>query len=420
MTENTADLLAKIQALPPEELERLKAQLGAGGGESGTATSPSDRAMRGVVNLSADARIDGVAVGIHLGRIVFGRDPEEDERRRLAWYLANLSGKLCRLPLRGISDQLERGDGISMPQVYVTLATQTPKEVATSEDESFDGFFDPERLKKARAQSTSESPPVNWMHLLRKEHRADFALPAEAITNAITTGSPPLEMTEVSVLLLRQSLAAEAVHDRRRVVLLGDPGSGKSTFLRHLAWALALRGQDQLDADAALFGWADGDRLLPVLLPLRRLGGRLLERGASEATVHVALADEMQRHCVQNVEDLLTQSLHSGAAIIMLDGLDEVPLDAVPGVTTNRETVLEAVRAFAQMHQHARFVLTCRTRGYGDELRKTLGWETETVAPFTLGQVRHFVHAWYGELVHLGELDQEQAAASERELVGTP
>src|SRR3712207_998444 len=44
----------------------------------------------------------GPAIGINLGTIIYGRDPDEDERRRLQWYLQTLAGKLSRLPLRGI------------------------------------------------------------------------------------------------------------------------------------------------------------------------------------------------------------------------------------------------------------------------------------------------------------------------------
>ncbi len=49
-----------------------------------------------------DGRIDGVAVGVNQGVIIYGRRPEEDERRRLVWYLDRLANKLYRLPLRGL------------------------------------------------------------------------------------------------------------------------------------------------------------------------------------------------------------------------------------------------------------------------------------------------------------------------------
>src|SRR5436305_13729390 len=38
--------------------------------------------MSGTVNLGAGGRIHGIAVGLNLGKIIYGREPDEDERRR--------------------------------------------------------------------------------------------------------------------------------------------------------------------------------------------------------------------------------------------------------------------------------------------------------------------------------------------------
>ena len=79
--------------------------------------------LSGTVNLGADGRIDGIAVGVNLGKIIYGRDPEEDERKRLVWYLDRLASKLYRLPLRGLDEKLDQGEGVSLPQVYVWSRT---------------------------------------------------------------------------------------------------------------------------------------------------------------------------------------------------------------------------------------------------------------------------------------------------------
>jgi len=76
----------------------------------------------GEVSVSGDAHINGVVVGVNLGRIIYGRDPEEDERRRLVWYLSRLSAKLYRLPLRGLDEKLDEGKGMSLSRVYIALS----------------------------------------------------------------------------------------------------------------------------------------------------------------------------------------------------------------------------------------------------------------------------------------------------------
>src|SRR5439155_13998468 len=97
--------------------------------------------------------------------------------------------------------------------------------------------------------------------------------------------------------------------------------------------------------------------------------------------------------------------------------LAEVPLDAIPGVTADRRTTLRAVRDFAQIHGAAAVVVTCRTRAFDESLRAELGWPVETIAPFTLGQVRHFIPAWYQELVHCGQIEPAQAERLEQALI---
>src|SRR5688572_20393024 len=53
---------------------------------------------QGTVNVDAEGRID-VAVGINLGRIIYGVDPTDAQREQLTRYLRRLAAKMWRLPL---------------------------------------------------------------------------------------------------------------------------------------------------------------------------------------------------------------------------------------------------------------------------------------------------------------------------------
>ena len=84
--------------------------------------------VTGTTNVSGT--VNGAAVGVNLGTIIYGRDPSEDERRRLVWYLDALAGDLRCLPLRGLDTNLAQATnasahsaGISLAQVYVMVAT---------------------------------------------------------------------------------------------------------------------------------------------------------------------------------------------------------------------------------------------------------------------------------------------------------
>ncbi|WP_129629816.1 SUMF1/EgtB/PvdO family nonheme iron enzyme [Candidatus Oscillochloris fontis] len=416
----TDDLLARLQALPPAEQKRLLAQFGVAppppavsmgshnqfgdtsigdvvGGDmlrsgdiAASTVALGEDAMASSIALSDDARINGVAVGINLGTIIYGRDPSEDERRRLAWYLAQLANKLSRMPLRGLEERLDHGQGVTLAGVYVALAVRQQVELAQVDVEQQSSYF-PEGTMLAKGADAT----------LLKAYHPEYALPDRAVIY--------MQWMDRRLLLYRHRLASEALLQHERLVLLGDPGGGKSTFLRHLAWALALRGLDQLSDMTTLHGWEDAQRRLPIILPLRTLAGCIATTGAQETTVFAALRAVMNACCVLQVDDLLSAALDQGSALLLCDGLDEVPLKAVPGVSADRTQTLEVLRTFALMYPKVQIVITCRVRAFDDLLRTRLGWPVETIDAFTLGQVRHFVPAWYAELVARKQITLEQA-----------
>jgi formylglycine-generating enzyme required for sulfatase activity len=397
MSNDRQELLDQLKAVEAEA-ERLRAEL-------------RDGPTRGDVALRDSAHAD-IAVGVLVGTIVYGHDPTDDERRRLAWYLDGFAGTLRRLPLRGISEGLDRGDGLSLPRIYVMLAVQSHAPLASTADRGFRDFFIKDGWRKWH--EARKSDPGAWP-LLKDEHSVKVALPTQAVTSLYTV----VVAGGVTLTLLRDRLATESLHDHPHLVLLGDPGSGKSTFLCHLAWSLAQRGLGRISAETKLDGWMDDQALMPIILPLRQLAGAIVNRGATATTVFDTLRRVMQTYCVQaKIDDMLNAALHNeNAALVMFDGLDEVPAAGLPGVTADRLATLSAVRAFTEKFPNARIVLTCRTRAFDEQMRAELGWPVETLAPFTLGQVRHFLREWYGELVGTGQVVAEQAERYEQELV---
>lgn len=343
---------------------------------------------------------------------IYQRNPSKDERRRLIWYLHALAGDLRRLPLRGLDPALADGCGVDLARVYVMLATTAQVALASDQPDQLARFF-------RNGKVPQQTPASQAQDHLVPAHDSAVALPDVAVINLHWKDRLPNDGTHGQCLtLFRAQLATEAVGHQSRLVLLGDPGGGKSTFLRHLAWVLARRGLDQLGPETELFGWNHQRRRLPLLLPLRRLAGMLATADAGAQTVYQALRDVVAGSGVKDPDDLLTDALVRGAAILLLDGLDEVPVDATP-TSAGRLATLRAVRAFAERYGRASVVLTCRTRAFTDALQDCLGWPVETLAPFTLGQVRHFVPAWYAELVTAKQLTEDQTTRLSTELVET-
>jgi len=104
------------------------------------------------------------------------------------------------------------------------------------------------------------------------------------------------------------STATQSGRSPRAWLILGGPGTGKSTFLRHTALRLA-QGEDPLGLGA----------MVPVLVPLAEYG---LHREREAATPLVTwTAGWLAERGVAGAEGLVS---HLGEVALLLDGLDEV------------------------------------------------------------------------------------------------
>src|SRR5262249_27119095 len=156
-------------------------------------------------------------------------------------------------------------------------------------------------------------------------------------------------------------LPIHAVASLRRLVLLGSPGSGKSTVLRHLVVQLA----------EALLAGRDPDKS-PLPVPFfGQLGLVAQQLGANPARDLDTLIDMLVQPVVgaaglrASLRETIFQAWRRGGALLCLDGLDEVAgVATAPGAPSHRERIAEAIRRLAIQIGRSRIVVTCRTRPY--------------------------------------------------------
>ncbi len=219
--------------------------------------------------------------------------------------------------------------------------------------------------------------------------------------------------------LLREAQAQplsvlKAVISNPKMVLLGDPGSGKSTFVNFLAHCLAAHGlEPQAGWLEHLQSWPKKEAdALPILLVLREFAGSLPETLPARAEPRHLWDFLAARLDAQNLDFALKPLHHileEGHALVLLDGLDEI------STLPQRVFVREAVRAFIRRYPRNRYLITCRVLSYQPPERhdkpdlRLPEFPDFTLAPFDETKLNAFVEAWYLELARLGTVTAEDA-----------
>ena len=172
-----------------------------------------------------------------------------------------------------------------------------------------------------------------------------------------------------------------------RMLIKGAPGSGKTILLRHIALRYAEGGTLPFDTIA-------------ILVEMSRLD-------KPDANLESALADEMVLRGFVKPQGFLRRALDKGGLLLLFDGLDEVG-------STNRGRVAGLIRDLADKYPKTRFVLTCRSRVYHNELNETVSSILE-IQDFTDQQIRRFLRSWSEDMTKRGKsVDQLVNALQER------
>jgi len=182
-----------------------------------------------------------------------------------------------------------------------------------------------------------------------------------------------------------------------RLVILGDPGSGKTTFLRRIVHAACERRL------------ADASAPFPLLLRISELSEFIErhERKDAPALLPRLLAQQTRDLAVPLDEYFFELQLTRGPCLLLVDGLDEAPNEAA------RETVSRLIEKAAHAWPNCRFVVTTRPKAYEEEVMLA-GFHDARIGPFEPAAVRLFLERWAAALI---ADNPERAKRHARELI---
>lgn len=194
----------------------------------------------------------------------------------------------------------------------------------------------------------------------------------------------------------RQSaLAFAATH--AYAALLGDPGSGKTTFTNFLALCLAgeLLGLSAANLERLGAEWTAG-ALLPLRVVLRHFAAQLPTHGIQDEHLLWNFLTQRLGASLDGFAPLLRQHLLEEGGLLILDGLDEVP-----EAQRQRELVKAAIIHFRRQFPRVRILLTSRTYAYQRQQWRLPDFTEAVLAPFSEEQIAAFVERWYAHMAQL-------------------
>lgn len=172
--------------------------------------------------------------------------------------------------------------------------------------------------------------------------------------------------------------------DSRRVVVLGDPGAGKSTLVDHLVGKYL----------------HDTPQGVPVHIRLSEIPPHN-QNGLWAGVLEAHDSGHLDRILCDELEGILSQI----GGLILFDGLDEVPPDSVSQAISD---ILEA----SQQFRKSQIVVTCRSYDYYlPEPKRQLptGFKKWRLLPFTLDDMLNYVDKWYEALSELQYISSANA-----------
>ena len=167
----------------------------------------------------------------------------------------------------------------------------------------------------------------------------------------------------------------EAVERHSKLMVLGKPGAGKTTFLKYLA-IQCISSESQANK-------------IPIFITLKQFAETPNQPGISDFIIQ-----QLEGNLVTNAQ--ISELLISGSFLVLLDGLDEVKEE-------DNTRVINQIKEFSERYHLNQFVVTCRIAAREYTYEKFTEVE---VADFNDEQIKDFVNKWFKAKDDLAEAER--------------
>jgi len=251
--------------------------------------------------------------------------------------------------------------------------------------ELLDKLIEDEKIKE------EDLPEGITLEDIKKAKEAYFAKPASAVLDVITNPK------------------------NRYIVILGDPGSGKSTLSRYIVLSLIIKENEKLQKAF--------NEYLPLIIELRDYAAECTNKNCNTFLKYLDLLGESRGYGLTG-EALDSYLKNNGKSIIIFDGLDEI-FDP-----NQRANIEKQIVGFTNNYPKARVLVTSRIVGYKRSTFTNADFSTYTLQDFRKPQIDAFIDKWYN-IALINNPDEARArkerinrsldeSASIRQLAGNP
>ncbi|MDJ0618918.1 MAG: HEAT repeat domain-containing protein [Calothrix sp. MO_192.B10] len=178
-----------------------------------------------------------------------------------------------------------------------------------------------------------------------------------------------------------QNLLDQSKSKGNKIVLLGTPGSGKTTLMNYLALKIAQRKL----ADLGLAQNTINQKSIPIFIRIRELA----------QLKHLDILEYIQEYAAKNLQvtDLpngcFKHWLEQGEVVILLDGLDEVAQE------NQQVKIVEHIASFLKEFHRNQVIITSRPAGYERGYFRVDDFPHYEIQAFDDPKIERFISQWY-------------------------